>query len=196
MTTSDIIAICNIIVTVLAVLAAPVVALWISGNLQRKENARQDQLRLLGVLLSLRHQPLSPENFRALNLINSVFVNQTHVREAWSKYYSALSDQALNDGPGFSIREEKRRDLMIAIINVLGLERKITTSDLLRTYTPTAIIETEYLAIWERIKRREDLRAEFIKRGIGFPDFVAPRYSSPAKAAEPSTPERPENATR
>jgi hypothetical protein len=109
--------------------------------------------------------------------------------DAWSKYFATLIDQSLNAGPGFAIREEKRRDLMIAIVECLGLQKKIATSDLLRAYTPNAINEAEHLAIWERIKRREDLRAEFIQRGIGFPDFppqwypVQPRPETPPERA-------------
>jgi hypothetical protein len=178
MSNSDIIAICNMVATVAAVIASPVIALWIGGKLQARANARQQQLNLLGVLLSLRHQPLSPENFRALNLIDEVFVDDKPVREAWTKF-SALCDQNLNTNLGYTIREEKRRDLLIAIIEGLGLKNKISTSDLLRSYELTVVVETEHLAIWERIKRREDLRGEFIARGIGFPDFVAPSYPPP-----------------
>jgi uncharacterized protein DUF6680 len=100
MTTSDGIAIVNIVSTVLAVLAAPVVALWVGGILQARANTRQQQLQLLGILLSLRHQPLSPENFRALNLIDAVFAQNSKVREAWSKYFAALNDPSLNLVPG------------------------------------------------------------------------------------------------
>ena len=65
--------------------------------------------------------------------------------------------------------------------------KKITTSDLLRAYTPNAIIEIEH--IWERIKRREDLRGEFIQRGMGFPDGPPPLYpvqQRPAASPEPA----------
>lgn len=190
MTTSDAIGICNIVATVIAVLAAPVIALWIGGKLQARANVRQQQLQLLGVLLSLRHQPLSPENFRALNMIDAVFADHAKVRDAWSKYFATLNDPNLNVPAGYTIREEKRRDLMIAIVECLGLQKKITTSDLLRAYTPAAVIEIEHLAIWERIKRREDLRAEFIQRGIGFPDFPPPVYPVQPRPATPPGPER------
>jgi hypothetical protein len=142
----------------------------------------------LGILLSLRHQPLSPDNFKALNSIDAVFAENAKVRDAWSKYFAALIDQSLNAGPGFAIREEKRRDLMTAIVECLGLQKKITTSDLLRAYTPNVIIEIEHLAMWERIKRREDLRAEFIERGIGFPDYIPSAYPVQTRPATP--PER------
>lgn len=176
MTTSDTIAIFNIFATVIAVILAPVVALWIGGKLQERNNRRQQKMQTLGLLLSLRHQPFSPETFRALNLIDVIFVDNSNVREAWSKYYAALSDSNLQNPPGYAAREDRRRDLMIEMVKSLGLENKISTADLLRAYTPTVVVEVDNLATWERIKRRTDLRAEFIARGIGFPDFDPPFY--------------------
>jgi len=120
-------------------------------------------------------------------LIDTVFVENPKVREAWSNYFVAINDSAFNSPAGYSIREEKRRDLIMAIIEALGLSKKISSADVLRTYTPNAIVEAEHLAIWERIKRREDLRAEFIKRGIGFPDFVPVIYPPPAGPPKPPT---------
>lgn len=176
MNVSDWIALGNVITTGAAVVAAPIIALRVSARLQARTNRRQEQLDLLAVLVSLRHTPLLPESFRALNSIDVAFVNAPAVREAWSKYFLALNDSSLNSGSGFSIREEKRRDLMVAMIEHLGLRSQISTTDLIRTYIPNSTVETEYLAIWERIKRRVDLRAEFIARGIGFPDFAPPYY--------------------
>jgi hypothetical protein len=176
MTTSDIIQLCNIGATVIAVLAAPVIALWIGGILAGRTAARQQKLQLLGVLLSNRHILLSPENFKALNTIDSVFADNLEVRDAWSKYVASLNDPNLNVPTGYAVREEKRRDLMASMVKCLGLQKKITTSDLLRVYMPTAVVEAEHLAIWERIKRRADLREDFIKRGIGFPDFQPATY--------------------
>jgi hypothetical protein len=175
-TLSDKIAILNLVATAIAVLLAPIIALWIGGILQRRSATRQQRLNLLSLLLSLRHRPLSPQIFDALNLIDATFVDKPKVREAWSKYYAALSDSNLNVAPGYAVRDEKRRDLLITIVECLGLQNKITTSDIMRAYVPTVVIETEHLAMWERIKRRADLRAEFIARGIGFPDYIPPFY--------------------
>ncbi len=176
MNVSDRIAILNFVATGIAILLAPIIALWIGGVLQARSTIRQQRLSLLSLLLSLRHRPLSPEVFEALNLIDVTFVDKPKVREAWSKYYAAMNDNNLNVSAGFAVRDEKRRDLTIAIVECLGLQKKITTADLLRTYVPTAVIETEFLILWERIKRRTDLRAEFIERGIGFPDYIPPVY--------------------
>jgi hypothetical protein len=129
----------------------------------------------------------------ALNSIDSVFSESPTVRESWSKYFSALSDPNLNCPPGFAIREEKRRDLMITIVKFLGLQNKITTSDLLRTYTPNIVTEADYLATWERIKLREDLRDYFIKNNIGFPDFQAITYPVVPPPSQPPPPSSKES---
>jgi hypothetical protein len=57
MSTSDIINICNIFATVLAVLAAPVIALWVGGKLQARSKVREQQLNLFSLLLSLSGRP-------------------------------------------------------------------------------------------------------------------------------------------
>jgi hypothetical protein len=123
-----------------------------------------------------------------LNLIDAVFVNDLTVREAWSKYFSALSEQSLNSGPGFAIRDEKRRDLLMAMIDALGPKGKITTTDLMRTYTPTAIMEANYIEVWQRIKLLEDLRAEFKRRGIAYPEVDGTMTQPPRKQGTSSGP--------
>jgi hypothetical protein len=188
MSASDTIAIYSIAATVAAIIAAPIVAMWAGGWIQNKREERKEKINLLGILLSMRHNPLSPENFKALNMIDAVFANDRAVREAWSKCYAALNDGSLQNSPGYAIREDKRRDLMTAIIKVLKLEKKISTSDLLRAYAPTVITEIETLAVWDRIKKREDLRAEFIQRGIPFPDFTPMNYPPPPQATPPQQP--------
>lgn len=86
MTTSDIISVINIATTTLAVLLAPMIALWIGGILQRKAGERADKVRILGILLMLRHQPLSADAVRSLNLIDVAFARDRAVKEAWSRY--------------------------------------------------------------------------------------------------------------
>ena len=88
---SDIVALCNLAATVAAIVAAPLIALWIAGVLARREGVRREKLEVLRTMLSLRHQPLSPEVFRALNLIDAVFVDDASVRNAWSQYLAAVS---------------------------------------------------------------------------------------------------------
>jgi hypothetical protein len=179
-------AVLNIVATVAAIIAAPLISLWVGGVLSRRQSARREKLDVLRVMLSLRHQPVSPEVFRSLNLIDAVFVDDAPVRDAWSQYLAAVSDPNLNNPPGYSIQAHLRQVLLTAIIKSLGLQKKLSTSDLLRTYYPFAVVEAESLALWQRVLKLCDLPDELTRHGIpvpeGLPQLLA-RYRSSTQAA-------------
>src|SRR5262245_53978591 len=150
MTTSDWILILNAI----AVFSAPMATLWIAGKLQRRSDSYKAKLDILSTLMGLRHAPLSDESARALNLIDAVFTDNPAVREAWTRYYTSLLDPNQNVGPGYAIREEKRRDLLLEIVKALGLSGKISSAELLRGYISVSAFETAQVAGLERLYKR------------------------------------------
>jgi len=109
---------------------------------------------VFGTLIGLRHEQLSLEATRALNLIDAAFVDDASAREAWTRYYTALNDPNMNAGAGFSIREERRRDLLLEMVKALKLTHKISSAYLLRTYLPTFVVENTHVALLERIQKR------------------------------------------
>lgn len=153
MTTSD----CILALTILAIVTAPIIALVVGGILQRRSDDRRNKLQLFGTLMAQRHDPFSGETVKALNLIDAVFVNDPEVREAWTRYYAALSDQALNEGTGASIREDKRQDLLLTMVKALGLSRQVTSADLLRGYMPTWANEATLIAVMQRRAALEEI---------------------------------------
>ncbi len=82
-------------INALAIVLAPIVALWIGGILQRRSETHRSKLTLFGTLVGLRHEPLSTDAIRALNLIDAVFADDPAVREAWTRYYAALNDASM-----------------------------------------------------------------------------------------------------
>jgi hypothetical protein len=116
----------------LAILLAPVVALLIAGGLQRRSDSYKAKLEVFATLIGLRHDLQSIESVRALNMIDAVFADNHTVREAWTRFIAAMNDQNLNAGAGYAIREEKRRELLLEIVKALGLQRKISSAELLR----------------------------------------------------------------
>src|SRR5256885_2342714 len=102
--------------TILAIVFAPLLTLYVGGILQRRSDDRKTKLTIFGTLMAQRHDPFSLEVVKALNLIDAAFANDRAVREAWTRYYAALSDPNLNDGPGASMREDKRRDLILEMV--------------------------------------------------------------------------------
>jgi hypothetical protein len=179
MTTSDWIIALNGI----AILLAPIVALQIGGILQRRSDAQKAKLTLFGTLIALRHDTLSLESTRALNLIDAVFVDDPAVREAWTRYLTTLNDANLSTPLGFAIREEKRRDLLLEIVKSLKLTGKISSADLLRTYIPTLVAENTHVGILERIQKRAALEEDLTRRHIAFPQW------QPAAPAQPPAPQ-------
>jgi Family of unknown function (DUF6680) len=169
----------------IAILLAPLVALWIGGILQRRSDSYRAKLDIFGTLIGLRHQPLSSDLVRALNLIDVVFADDAGVREAWTKYLAALNDGSFNEGPGFAIREEKRRDLLLQIVRALGLSRKISSAELLRSYMPAFALETQQLEWLERLHKRALYQDDLKKRGIAIPSWLE---SNPPGPSFPSIP--------
>jgi hypothetical protein len=165
MTTSDWILVLNGI----AILLAPMVALWIAGILQHRSDSYRAKLDIFSTLVGLRHEPMSADSARALNLIDVVFADDPAVREAWTRFYTALNDPNLNVGPGYAAREEKRRDLLLEIVKALGLARKISSAELLRGYMPTFAIETAQVALLERLYKRAHHEEELKRRGVPMP---------------------------
>jgi hypothetical protein len=185
MTTSDWI---SVTVNGLAIVLAPIIALWIAGKLQKRSDSYKAKLDIFSTLIGLRYDPLSAESARALNLIDAVFANDPAVREAWTRYYAALLDPNFNVGPGYAIREEKRRDLLLEIVKGLGLARKISSADLLRGYMPAYAQDAQYVAYLERMYKRAHYEEELKRRGITIPAWGPTPHATPVSPS-PSPPQ-------
>jgi hypothetical protein len=175
MTLTNLIEIANIVATIAAVLAAPVVALWIGSKLQRRSEARKSKLALLATLVATRHDPISLDAIRALNLIDVTFVDDLKVREAWSKYYSVLVDSgSLNDITGtIPLQRESRRALLLEMIKSVNWEGKISTADIIRAYAPVAFNEQTQIDFMERRLKLSNLKQQLADRNISDPAVEA-----------------------
>jgi len=189
-TTSDTIALWNMGVTFFAVVLAPLVALWAGGILQTRAGRRQEKLQMLGLLLSARHTPYTAEAVKPLNMIDAVFGNDMEVREAWSRYYAALSDPRNNNLAGYAQWDEKKRELILAIARNVGLGKAITTSDVLRTYQPTFMTKAERLSMLDLDIRLA--QAEAAARQLGLP--IADNVQPPPPSIAPAGPQAPPTA--
>jgi hypothetical protein len=136
-------------------------------------------------LLGLRHDPQSVESVRALNMIDVVFADDHAVREAWTRYITTLNDPALNEGIGFAIRDEKRRELLLEIVKSLGLAGKISSTDLLRSYMPTFAAETAQPRD-NGAGYKRTLYDEYLKtKGVSYPVFWPPPEAPPSPPVPP-----------
>lgn len=188
MTTADTIALSNMVVTFFGVLLAPLVALWIGGILQRRAQHRQEKLNLFGVLLSVRHTPYTPEAVKPLNLIDVVFATDQDVREAWSRYFAALSDARNQNPAGWAQWDEKKRDLILAMARSVGLGKAITTSDVLRAYQPTFMGKQDELAMLDLDVRLAQAKAMARQLDLPITNFVTPPPARSEQGAPPTLP--------
>ena len=175
-----------------AVFLAPLAAIQIGGILQRRSDDKKLKLNILGTLMGLRHDLLSSEVIRALNLIDAVFVDDATVRESYTRYHTVMTDPAFNNMTGYSIRDERRRDLLLAMVKSLGLQNKISSADLLRNYMPTVAVETTAVGILERLYKRAYYETELKRLGVLVPPWPIPEPSTvpapaPITSAQPST---------
>lgn len=72
--------------------------------------------------------------------------------------FATLNDPGLNDTAGRAIREEKRRDLILAIAAAVGLAKDISSADVLRAYGPMAVAKEGELTLIETDIRLAEAR--------------------------------------
>jgi hypothetical protein len=166
-------------INAVAILLAPLVALWIGGILQRRSDSHKAKLDIFATLIGQRYDPQSIESVRALNMIDIVFADNSIVRDAWTQYIATLNDPNLNCEPGLAIRDEKRRQLLLEIVKALGLQRKISSADLLRAYMPTFAFEAAHVAMMERSYKRSVYEQHLKDKGAP-PTLWTPPASQPA----------------
>lgn len=74
MTIADELSLLNIVLTVIAIIAAPIVALSVGASFQRRADAQKAKRDLFSTILEIRHDLLSVDFVRSLNTIDVVFV--------------------------------------------------------------------------------------------------------------------------
>ncbi|MFZ1992212.1 MAG: DUF6680 family protein [Alphaproteobacteria bacterium] len=194
MTTADHIAILKLVATTIAIVLAPIGALWINGWLQRRADRRAAKIKLFSELLGLRHNNFAPEALEVLNAIDAVFIDNRDVREIWSQFIAYVNDSNLNNPAGWSLREAKRRELLLSMVKVLGWSAKISTSDLMRVYAPQFMADEIKLQVLGRVVRLRQLEWEARQLGIDpdNPFVVSAPNAHPASPSQPSaTPQSP-----
>lgn len=147
----------NIIITTIAVLAAaiisPIATYYFTNKLSEKRQKEELKLRIFAELMATRHDPLSEESVKYLNLIDIVFAGEKHVRDAWAVYYDHLSDSRLNDNSGNALRDTSKKQLLKAMAQSIHKLQGFGDADLSRTYAPTFLAEKQELAYYERQHR-------------------------------------------
>lgn len=78
--------------TILAILFAPLVALWIQGKLDERKEDKKRRLWIFKTLMATRASVLSLDHIQALNMIDIEFYNNRkykEIKKSWREYLHA-----------------------------------------------------------------------------------------------------------
>lgn len=129
------------ILTLVAIGVSPVIAVLVSVWLQDRKERRAQKLMILGALIGTRHNPVSDETVRALNLIDVVFHDNAKIRQLWREYFDMLSNQGLENPAGWAQRQKKNLEMITEMAKALGYKKTITHLDVDRVYYPVGLGE-------------------------------------------------------
>ena len=133
-------AIASLVINVIAILAAPIIAVWVGQRLQDRAEKRKDKMAVFKAIMTDRYG-WSRETVLALNSIPIVFSDDKPVRDSWKEYYRLLCIQEPN------LMELKQRNealysLLGEMAKVLGYERSINWNDIQNPYIPKGMADS------------------------------------------------------
>lgn len=157
-------------INVAAIAMSPIIAVLVSIWVQNRKERRQHKLGILGTLIGGRHDPLTLENVRALNMIDLVFHDQAKVRSLWREYFDMLCNEGLDNETGWVQRNKKRNELITQMAAGLGYGKAISHLDVDRVYIPIGVVDNaaksrELLEELLRVLKNTDSLAMRKRRG-------------------------------
>jgi hypothetical protein len=140
---------------ILAILLSPLIAVWVTTRLQDRKERRQQQLHILGTLMAARHEPLSADTVRALNLLDLVFSDKADVRKLWREYFEMVSNEGLQNPQGWKQRSKKNLEMITEMAKCLGYGDAISHLDVDRVYYPVGVLNQAQMS--------QELQAELLR---------------------------------
>jgi hypothetical protein len=111
------------ILSFVAIIAAPIITLWIQRRLEDAKARRERRLVIFKALWVNRRRQFYIARVDALNMIDVEFFDERKVRDAWEDLradYFRTDHPGLNEDQIFAAREEKFATLLFEISQVLG----------------------------------------------------------------------------
>ena len=125
------------IVTVIALIVGPLLAVGITLLAQRLANIRNERLWVFQTLMAYRSDPFNSERIKALALIDVSYRKVPAVRNAWKEYYDALNDPKYKDSPNaFEVWRRKQNEMLAEMAQALGYGKDIKYGEIDRVYAP------------------------------------------------------------
>lgn len=127
------------LLSIVAILLSPVIALMISSLAQNRKFKRAERMSIFTTLMATRHSPIMEENVRALNIIDVMFHDCRQVRQLWREYFEMLCNKGLDNEQGYATRQRKNLELIHEMGKALGYGKEITHLDVDRVYYPVGL---------------------------------------------------------
>jgi hypothetical protein len=128
-------------INIAAIAISPLIAVLVSVWVQNRKERRQHKLGILAALVGSRHDELTADNVRALNMIDLVFHDEPRVRALWRDYFDMLCTEGLNNPTGWVQRNKKRNELITELAARIGYRKTITHLDIDRVYCPAGVVD-------------------------------------------------------
>ncbi len=129
------------ILNLVAIIVAPVAAVWIGQWLQDRAEKRKDKMEIFKTLMIARNS-WSLDSYKALNIIDIVFADDETVRKRWKEYYDKLCVENPSDTELKKIKTAQDK-LLEAMAVSLGYKDKITWETIQNPYVPQGMIDAE-----------------------------------------------------
>lgn len=108
--------------TILAILAGPIVAVWITRRLDDRRLKQTRRMDVFRTLMRTRRVTLSPDHVGALNLVEIEFQDEKSVIDAWRQYFESLGARWPNDlqEPEIEHRLKRRSALLTKLLHAMA----------------------------------------------------------------------------
>lgn len=112
------------VITILAILAGPVLAVQAQKWLENFREKKNRKLHIFRTLMATRAAAakISAEHVRALNMIDIEFYHDSKVKEAWKEYLDHLYDKDYQKTHGPEKWFEKSEELFISLLKLIADE--------------------------------------------------------------------------
>jgi len=108
------------VITILAILAGPVLAVQAQKWIENFREKRNRKLHIFRTLMATRAAKVSAEHVRALNMIDIAFYDDSKVKEAWKEYLDHLYDANYQKSHGPEKWIEKSEELFISLLKQIA----------------------------------------------------------------------------
>jgi hypothetical protein len=136
----------EIIATVLAIIAAPVIAVWVGQKLQNRRIEYDRRYWVFSTLMRERFSFVTPNAVAALNLIDLEFKRDQKVLHSWHGFYNLVTSTDFPKmDPSKQLTESRRcrSQLLLDMASAMNFREHFSLEDFERGYVPIGIADPQ-----------------------------------------------------